>query len=42
MTAVGNVWILPNPRQRLPDDGFPNKVVWRSATGIVIKTIQGG
>ncbi len=37
--AIDNVWILPDPRQRLPDYGFPPKTVWRSANGAVIKTI---
>lgn len=39
--AIGNVWILPLHR-REPQNGFPDKIVWRSATGAVIKTIAGG
>ncbi len=38
--AIDNVWILPDHRQRLPDYGFPRKIVWRSANGSVIKTIS--
>lgn len=39
--AIGNVFIVPDPGQRFPNDGFPAKMVWRSATGAVIKTISG-
>lgn len=35
--AISNVWILPLGR-RQPQNGFPDKIVWRSATGAVIKT----
>jgi hypothetical protein len=38
--AIGNVWILPL-HGRPPQDGFPDKIMWRSASGAVIKTIQG-
>lgn len=38
--AIGNVWILPL-HGRQPQYGFPDKTVWRSAAGAVIKTIQG-
>jgi hypothetical protein len=38
--AVGNVFIVPLGR-RPPQDGFPLKMVWRSATGAVIQTISG-
>ena len=38
--AIGNVWILPL-HGRQPQYGFPDKIVWRSAAGAVIKTIQG-
>jgi len=37
--AIDNVFILKNPGQRLPQNGFPNKMIWRSAQGTVIKTI---
>jgi len=37
--AIGNVWILPLHR-RQPQDGFPDKIVWRSAAGAVIKTMR--
>jgi len=36
---IGNVFIASDPRQRLPNNGFPYKVVWRSADGSVVKTI---
>lgn len=39
--AIGNVFIVPDPGQRFPNDGFPAKMVWRSATGAVIQTISG-
>lgn len=38
--AISNVFILHNPGQRLPNYGFPKKIVWRSAQGTVIKTIH--
>jgi hypothetical protein len=38
--AIGNVWILPL-HGRPPQDGFSDKIVGRSASGAVIKTIQG-
>jgi hypothetical protein len=38
--AIGNVWILPLHGPQ-PQDGFPDRIVWRSAAGGVIKTIQG-
>jgi hypothetical protein len=37
--AINNVFILHNPGQKLPDDGLPNKLVWRDAAGQVLKTI---
>lgn len=37
--VINNVFILHDPRDRLPDNGFPNKLVWRAANGRVIKTI---
>jgi hypothetical protein len=39
--AIANVFIVPDPRQRFPDEGFPAKMVWRSPNGTVIKTISG-
>lgn len=38
--AISNVFILRNPGQRLPNYGFPQRIVWRSAQGTVIKTIH--
>lgn len=38
--AISNVFILHNPRQRLPHDGFPTKIVWRAADERIIKTIS--
>jgi len=38
--AIGNVWILPL-HGRQPQYGFPDKIVWRSAAGTVIRTVQG-
>jgi hypothetical protein len=38
--AISNVFILSDPHQRFPNSGFPNKMVWRSATGTVIKTFN--
>jgi hypothetical protein len=37
--VIDDVFILHNPHQRLPSNGFPDKLVWRSATGAVLKTI---
>lgn len=37
--AIDNVFILHDARDRLPKNGFPNKMVWRAADGHVIKTI---
>jgi len=37
--AISNVWILPLHR-RQPQNGFPDKIVWRSAAGAVIKTVR--
>lgn len=37
--AINNVFILRNPGQRLPQNGFPDKMIWRSAQGTIIKTI---
>ena len=38
--AISNVFIVRNPGQRLPNYGFPTSIVWRSATGAVIKTVD--
>jgi hypothetical protein len=38
--VIDNVFILHNPRQRLPENGFPTKLVWRGAHGRVIRTIR--
>jgi hypothetical protein len=38
--AISNVFIVHNQGQRLPDSGFPTKMVWRTATGTVVKTAQ--
>ncbi len=37
--AINNVFIVHNPGQRLPNYGFPTKMIWRSGTGAVIKAI---
>ncbi|MGH2858859.1 MAG: hypothetical protein ACRDMJ_15400 [Solirubrobacteraceae bacterium] len=37
--VIDNVFILHDPGDRLPSNGFPNKLVWRAANGRVIKTI---
>ncbi len=37
--VINNVFILHNPGQRFPDVGFPDRLVWRSASGTVLKTI---
>lgn len=37
--VVSNVYILHDPRDRLPGNGFPAKLTWRAANGQVIKTI---
>jgi hypothetical protein len=37
--VINNVFILHDTRDRLPHNGFPDKLVWRSAAGTVIKTI---
>jgi hypothetical protein len=37
--VISNVYILHDPRDRLPGDGFPTKLTWRTANGQVIKTI---
>jgi hypothetical protein len=37
--AINNVFVLHDPRGRLPSNGFPDTLVWRSATGKPIKTI---
>jgi hypothetical protein len=39
--AIDNVFIVPDPGRRFPNDGFPDKMVWRSATGTLIQTISG-
>jgi hypothetical protein len=38
--AINNVFILHNPRQKLPHDGLPDKLVWRGPAGQLIKTIS--
>jgi hypothetical protein len=40
--VINNVFVLHNPRDRLPNEGFPTKVVWRAADGHVIKTFNRG
>lgn len=37
--AINNVFILHDPRDHLPSNGFPDKLVWRGANGHVLKTI---
>jgi hypothetical protein len=37
--VINNVFILHDPRDRLPSNGFPNKLVWRTARGQASKTI---
>jgi hypothetical protein len=37
--VIDNVYVLHNPRDRLPNQGFPTKLVWHAANGHVIKTI---
>jgi len=37
--VINNVFILHDPRDHLPNNGFANKLVWRAANGHVIKTI---
>lgn len=37
--VINNVFILHDPQDRLPDNGFPTKLVWHAASGHVIKTI---
>jgi hypothetical protein len=39
--VINNVFILHNPHQRLPDNGFPDKLIWRSG-GKIVKTITWG
>jgi hypothetical protein len=38
--AINNVFILHNPRQTLPHNGLPDKLVWRGPASQVIKTIS--
>ncbi len=38
--AINNVFILHNPRHRLPNDGLPKKLLWRGAAGQPIKSIN--
>lgn len=40
--VIDNVFVLHNPRDRLPDEGFPTKMVWHAADGHVIKTFNRG
>jgi hypothetical protein len=37
--VISNVYVLHDPGDRLPNDGFPTKLVWHAANGHVIKTI---
>ncbi len=37
--VINNVFILHNPHQHLPHEGFPDKLIWRSTDGQIIKTI---
>ncbi len=37
--VISNMYILHDPRDRLPSNGFPTKLVWRATNGQVIKTI---
>jgi hypothetical protein len=37
--VINNVFILHDPGDRLPDNGFPRKLTWRAGTGRVLKTI---
>jgi hypothetical protein len=38
--AIKNVFIVKNPGQRLPHDGFPHTIIWRGADNAIIKTIN--
>lgn len=38
--VIDNVFILHDVGDRLPRDGFPQRLVWRAANGHVIKTIR--
>ena len=38
--VIDNVFILHNPGQRLPNEGFPTKLRWRSPSGVTLKTIS--
>ena len=40
--AISNIFILHDTRDRLPNNGFPRKMVWRSASGQIIKVIELG
>lgn len=37
--VINNVFILHDPGDRLPEYGFPYKLLWRAANGRVLKTI---
>jgi hypothetical protein len=37
--VINNVFILHDPRDHLPNNGFPTKLIWRAANGHMIKTI---
>jgi hypothetical protein len=37
--VIDNVFILRDTRDRLPGDGFPDRLVWHSASGAVLKTV---
>jgi hypothetical protein len=38
--AINNVFILHDPQDRLPDNGFPYMLVWRASNGSLVKTIH--
>ncbi len=37
---INNVFILKNPRQHLPNYGFPNTIIWRGTNNTTVKTIN--
>lgn len=37
--VINNVYVLHDPGDRLPGNGFPTKLLWHAANGHVIKTI---
>jgi len=40
VAVINNVFILKNPRQRLPNYGFPQTIIWRGTSNTTIKTIN--